>query len=378
MGKKDIPIKDSDAEQRIVFPTGFLLGDITVRTLLESLAEGVVVINKNRRIIFINKRMTAITGFTSDEVIGRDLNIFIPHQLTEKHNSHVKRYMKVPQVRPMGLGLNLMARRKDDTIFPVEISLSSLPAVNENLVLAFVTDISARKKAEQELEKRNIELDAYAHTVAHDLNSMLNTVVGYSELLFESADDFPKKQTNKFLKEIASSARKMSTIVNELLVFASIKKEDIHFKKVVTRNVIEAACRRLRILIVEKDADIVIGENILNCMGQPIWVEEVFYNFISNALKYCSNKPQIEIFSEKTENGFVRYSIKDNGDGMSAEQMELIFQETAVGNEYVKGYGFGLAIVKRIVEKLDGTVTVKSESGKGSVFSFYLKELIGG
>ena len=366
-----------EIQKRIAYTAGLLQGDVTIKTLIGSLAEGVIFINGSGRIILINDRLSELTGYDKHEVMGQSMNIFIPDQLHEKHNSHVNAYFAQPRIRSMGIGMELIARRKDHSTFPIEISLSFLDTESGRLGIGFLTDITARKNAENELKNRNLELDAYAHTVAHDLNSSVSGIVGLSELLINPENKLSKEDFDLCLKDIAQGGRKMISIIRELLLFASMKKEDVDIGEVNMKEVIESACQRLKYQIEEKAVQIEVSKDILNCTGYSLWIEEVWLNFISNAIKYGGMPPQIKIYCSKTENGLIKYSVMDNGEGITDELKAVIFNDKDKSKDRLtKGFGLGLSIVRRIVEKLDGYVSVESETGKGkgSVFSFYLRE----
>jgi PAS domain S-box-containing protein len=367
--------KELEIQKKIAYTAGLLQGDITIKTLIGSLAEGAVFIDESGRIIFINDRLSELTGYDKHEVMGQSLNLFMPDELHEIHNDHIRSYFAEPRIRPMGIGMELIAKRKDNSTFPVEISISFLDTESGRLGIGFLTDITARKNAENELKSRNLELDAYAHTVAHDLNSSVAAIVGLSELIIDPENTLSKDEIDLSLKDIAQGGRKMTSIIRELLLFASMKKEDVDMSEVNMKKTIESACQRLKYQIEEKAAQIEISENILNCTGYSLWIEEVWLNFISNALKYGGTPPEIKIYCSKTENGFIKYSVVDNGEGITDEMKAVIFNDKDKNKDRLtKGFGLGLSIVKRIVEKLDGYVSVESEIGKGSIFSFYLKE----
>lgn len=205
--------------KNIAYTARLLQEDLTIKTLLESLPEGVVIINSEGRIVFINNRFSEMTGYSSEEVIGEELSIFIPSELHERHRHHIANYFNNPRIRPMGIGMELTAKRKEGSVFPVEISISHLMLESGNIGLGFVTDITERREAMKELELRNIELDAYAHTVAHDLNSSLMGIVGISDLLLNNKIGSDKDERDKFLNEISHRGRKMYEIIRELLIF---------------------------------------------------------------------------------------------------------------------------------------------------------------
>lgn len=364
-----------EIQKRIAYTAGLLQGDITIKTLIGSLAEGVVFINGSGRIILINDRLAELTGYDKHEVMGQTLNLFIPDELHQKHDAYIRAYFAEPRIRPMGIGMELIAKRKDNSTFPVEISVSFLDTDSGRIGIGFLTDITARKNAENELKRRNLELDSYAHTVAHDLNSSVAGIVGLSEWLIEPGNKLSKKEIDLYLKDIAQGGRKMTSIIRELLLFASMKKEDVDMSQINMKEIIESACQRLKYQIDEKAAQIEISEDLLNCNGYSLWIEEVWLNLISNAVKYGGTSPEIKIYCSRDEKGFIKYSVRDNGEGITDELKAVIFNDRDKNKDRLtKGFGLGLSIVKRIVEKLDGYVSVESEPGKGSIFSFYLKE----
>lgn len=367
--------KELEIQKKIAYTAGLLQGDVTIKTLIGSLAEGVVFINSTGRIILINDRLSEMTAYDQQEVMGQSLNVFIPGEFHKKHDSHISEFFSDPYMRSMGIGMELVAKRKDGSVFPIEISLSFLDTDSGRLGIAFLTDITSRKKAENELKERNLELDAYAHTVAHDLNASVSGIVGLSELLVDQKDKLSKQEFEIYLNDIAQGGRKMTSIIRELLLFASMKKEDLELQKINMKEIIDSACERLKYQINEKNAKIEVSDNMLDCFGYSLWVEEVWLNFISNAVKYGGIHPKIRIFSAKAENGYIKYSIMDEGEGISEELKTVIFKDRdKTKDRFTKGFGLGLSIVKRIVEKLDGYVSAESELGKGSVFSFYLRE----
>jgi PAS domain S-box-containing protein len=367
---------EPDLQNLLMHNTGQLLGDVMLNTLLESLAEGVVIINERGRIVLINKRFAQLTGYGKQEVIGQSLSIFLPEGMDRKHEQDISDYFAKPRIRPLGADLNLIAKRKDNSVFPVEISLSHLKTGTEDLGIAFITDISARKKAEEELLTRNQELDAYARNVAHDLNTPLASLINFSDLLLDSDFEISDEERKHYLEIIAEDSRKMSSIIKELLIFATIKKEDIRLSTVHMKEPIENVISRLRFQIEQKSVQLKIDKNICDCSGYGPWIEEVWFNYISNAIRYGGTPPLIEIGSEVQNSDFIKYFVKDNGSGVSPEFKAIAFQtNNSQKDKLSHGYGIGLSIVKSIVEKLGGYVDVESPDGKGSVFSFYLKRV---
>jgi len=265
-------------------------------------------------------------------------------------------------------------RRKNGSLIPVEVS-SRVVAVGERQILQnAVRDITKRKAAELALREAVEELDAFAHTVAHDLKSPLSIVLGYTWMLVEKFEQMPVEQIRGFLETLAKSGEKMNNIINELLLLASVRKlDEIETAPLDMGYVVGEALSRLRLMIEEYQAEIVMPERWLAASGYASWVEEVWANYISNAIKYGGTPPVVEVGATLLDDRSVRCWVKDNGAGLDAgRQARLFNQFTRLDETRARGHGLGLSIVQRIVDKLGGQVGVESEIGVGSVFSFTL------
>lgn len=346
--------------------------DVRIRTLLESLAEGVVIIDPAANIVLINSQTERLFGYRKEEIVGRPLSTLLPARLHAAHEQLVDSYFKSPRIRSMGEGRDLVACKKNGDEFPVEISLSYLGAGENRLAMAFVTDITLRKEAEQDLKERNEELDAFAHTVAHDLKGSLTCLIGYSELLSQTEVNLDEQAIRESLAEICTSSRKMANIIDELLLLASVRKEDVAVTPLEMLLIVNDAMLRLRPECVKYETEIVLADNFPVALGYAPWVEEVWYNYISNAIKYGGTPAKIEIGGELKKDGFAQFWVKDNGPGLTDAEQSCLFIAYALRKRKSGGHGLGLSIVKRIVEKLNGKVGVQSKGNAGSIFSFTL------
>ncbi len=235
-------------------------------------------------------------------------------------------------------------------------------------------DITARRLAEHEQELLIKDLDAFAHTVAHDLKNPLNAIVGYSTFL----EDFPDvtEEHKEILGIITEIAYKMSAVVDSLLQFAQVRShKDVELVTIDMGVIVKDACKRLSYMFKEFDAELVIAKAWNAAVGHEGWIEEVWVNYISNAIKYGGRPPHVELGSDLQENNMVRFWVKDNGAGLTADQQAEIFTEfSRLKNIDVEGHGLGLSVVKRIVETLGGKVGIISQVGQGSTFWFTLPQ----
>ena len=240
-----------------------------------------------------------------------------------------------------------------------------------------------------ELQARNEELNAFAHTVAHDLKNPLARIVGFAEILPEIHPGLSDEELHRHLRTIAQSGRKMDSIINELLLLAVVRKlDEVDVKPLDMAGIAAEALQRLGCMVEEYQAEIILPETWLTATGYGPWIEEVWVNYISNALKYGGrpedgNPPRIELSCDEwanermangaTRNSFIRFWARDNGPGLTPEEQARLFAPfTQLGETRVTGHGLGLSIVRRVVEKLGGQVGVESDVGQGSLFFFTL------
>lgn len=242
-------------------------------------------------------------------------------------------------------------------------------------------DITARKNAEEmmrrhtdELRARNEELDAFAHTVAHDLKNPIASMMGFASLVLNYYDRMDAEPIKEYLQLIVDSGYKLKQIINSILLLAGVtRQEQVQLTTIDMGDVIYGAQSRLLPMIEETNAQIIMPPRFPNAMGYGPWVEEIWANYLSNALKYGGTPPRIEFGADELPEGQVRFWIQDNGAGIDAEAQNKIFLPfTRMNQAKIEGHGLGLSVVQRIVERLGGEVGVESEVGRGSRFYFTL------
>ncbi|HDQ73625.1 MAG TPA: hybrid sensor histidine kinase/response regulator [Chloroflexi bacterium] len=225
-----------------------------------------------------------------------------------------------------------------------------------------------------ERDKLIAELDAFAHTVAHDLKTPLTSIIGYAQLLEQAYGSLPEEQIRHHLGMIAQRGRDMSNIIDELLLLAGVRKmEEVKMTALDMGSIISKTQRRLSDMIEEHQAQIILPDTWPSAIGYGPWIEEVWVNYISNAIKYGGQPPRVELGAMEQADGSVRFWVRDNGAGLSAEEQEHLFIPfTRLSQVSAKGHGLGLSIVRRIVEKLGKQVGVEGDVGEGSTFYFTL------
>lgn len=249
----------------------------------------------------------------------------------------------------------------------------------QSLQLALAEQNTLLQEEIMEREKLINELDAFSHTVAHDLKNPLAVIVSYSQYLQKFGLTMSVEEMQEQAETILRNGRRMSNIINELLLLSSVRKEEVETEPLDMGNIVAEAGDRLAYLIDEYEAELIIppADEWPVVRGHGPWVEAIWTNYISNAIKYGGRPPRVELGVGTISGAMVEFWVKDNGPGLSKEKQKQLFTPfTRLNQVSVEGHGLGLSIVQRIVEKLGGQVGVKSESGpgQGSTFSFYLPQ----
>lgn len=239
------------------------------------------------------------------------------------------------------------------------------------------TELKIRQEYAIELEKRNTELNTFARTVAHDLKNPLHGIVNLSGLLLErcASDPVLEEDGLNYLQLIEQAGQEMFNTIEALLLLAglsnqnTIETQPLDMAEIINR-VVE---KRLFYMLRDFQAQISLTETWPVAKGYAPWVEEVWANYLSNALKYGGQPPQLELGANVQANKMIRFWIHDNGPGLSPEaQAKLFTPFTRLHQTRAEGHGLGLSIVQQIIEKLGGQVGVESVEGQGSTFYFML------
>lgn len=224
-----------------------------------------------------------------------------------------------------------------------------------------------------QLKARNEELDAFAHTVAHDLKTPLGTIVGFAETLETAYEDIAPEEARHYLHIVARSGRRMDRIIEGLLLLAGVRKTAVEIAPLDMDEIVSESLERLSSMIQNLEAQVDAPKSWPSALGYAPWVEEVWVNYISNALKYGGQPPRVVLGAERRENGMAYFWVRDNGAGIPQDAQGKLFAPfTRLGQTQIEGHGLGLWIVRRIVERLGGQVSLDSAPGRGSVFAFTL------
>jgi PAS domain S-box-containing protein len=357
--------------------------DTDLRTLYRAVEQSpstVVITDAQGNIEYVNPKFTELTGYAPEEVLGKNPRLLKSGE--QPTGFYAEMWQTIAEGREWrGEFSN---RKKDGEIYWEFASISAVRdgAGRVTHYVKVAEDITKRRRAEQalqqyarELEARNAELDAFAHTVAHDLKNPLSLVAGYAQMLQRAWQTLPSEQVDRYLHTIGRNARRMDNIIDELLLLAGVRKQEVEFVPLDVAGIVAEAQNRLTDLIDEYQAELSVPGTWPVALGHGPWVEEVWVNYLSNGIKYGGRPPRLELGAIDDEQGMVRFWVRDNGAGLTPKQQARLFVPfTQMAQVRVGGHGLGLSIVQRIVEKLGGQVGVESEGveGQGSLFFFTL------
>jgi PAS domain S-box-containing protein len=336
--------------------------------LISSLVDG--------RIIDANDSFYRITGYTPAEVIGHfteELSVW--RSMNDRAALLAALQANNGSVRDLEFEFQNRTGQQGAGL----ISAHLIEIAGEQCLITISRDISAQKQSAEALRRyaedlrvRNEELDAFAHTVAHDLKSPLSNIRGFVEWL-QTRADLSDAERHDYIMAIERNAVKMDNIIDELLLLAQVRKAEVELGPIDMARVIVEAQTRLAFLIAEKQAVIRVPSHWPTALGHAPWVEEVWVNYLSNAIKYGGRPPRVEVGCLEQPDGALRFWARDNGAGIALDEQTNLF--TAFGeNSKVRatGHGLGLSIVRMIVDKMGGRVGVESAPGQGSTFYFTL------
>lgn len=225
-----------------------------------------------------------------------------------------------------------------------------------------------------DLEMRNVDLDTFNTAVAHDLKQPLNLIITYLENLKQH---YPvTEETQKYWHALARNGRKMRLIIDELQLFSQLRETEVELRPLDMARIIAEVQQRLAHLITQHDAKLLVPTDWPRALGHAPWVEEVWANYISNAIEYGGRPPRLKLGATARSDGLVRFWVHDNGSGLNQdEQALLVTPSLQSASTEPADRRVGLSIIRRIVEKLGGQVWFESEEqpGEGSTFSFTLR-----
>jgi PAS domain S-box-containing protein len=353
------------------------------RGLLEAAPDAMVVVNQGGEIVLLNVQAEKQFGYHRDELVGQKVKNIIPEGFAERLIADGLRSAEDALAQQMGTGTELTGRRKNGSDFPIEIMLSPLESAEGILVTAAIRDITTRKQAEahllqklEELKRSNEELGQFAYIASHDLQEPLRMVASYTQLLSKRYKGKLDSDADEFISFAVDGANRMQRLIQDLLAYSRAGTDGKALRKISSENALKEALTNLRATIEESGA-VVTQDSLPAITTDDTQLTQVFQNLVGNAIKYRSPEaPRVHVSATKNGGNEWIFSVRDNGLGIDPQYFEKIFIlfQRLHGRKEFKGTGIGLAICKKILERLGGRIWVESQPEKGSTFYFALPE----
>jgi PAS domain S-box-containing protein len=373
---RDISVR-KDAERHLAQMEG------RYRGLLEAAPDAMVVVNQSGEIVLLNVQAEKQFGYHRDELLGQKVKNIVPEGFEERLITDALRSAEDALAQQIGTGIELTGRRKNGSEFPIEIMLSPLESEEGVLVTAAIRDISMRKKSEEhlvktvgELKRSNDELQQFAYVASHDLQEPLRMVASYTQLLASRYKGRLDSDADEFIAYAVDGSTRMQGLVQDLLAYSRAGTNGKVLHEISSENALKEALTNLRATIEENGA-IVTHDSLPVITTDDRQLAQVFQNLVGNAIKYRSAEvPHVHVSATRNGGKEWIFSVRDNGLGIDPQYFErifILFQRLHGPTEF-KGTGIGLAICKKMLERLGGRIWVESQPEKGSIFYFALPE----
>jgi PAS domain S-box-containing protein len=400
-----------------------------VKALFDHATEGIILIDDKGTIVMLNPAAFSLFKYDSDELRGRSIDVLIPQRFLHRHEQHRQDFYQHPGHRTMGHGRDLFARKKDGTEFSVEISLGHYHRQNKLFVIAFIIDITQRKRNEQELIVRtqqlekitvdvrhlNSDLEAkveqrtfilrealqeleksqeelsealskekelneiksrFVSMASHEFRTPLSTILSSAHLLsrYTTTEDQDKRE--KHIKRTKDSVKQLTVLLEDFLSLGKLEEgktmaNPAHFP---LHELLEEVTEEMQSLA--KEGQVITcsytGDQILN--SDKCLVKNILINLLSNAVKFSAEDAPIQLQTELRPDGCIALSVRDHGIGISPEDRQHLFSSffRSANVINIEGTGLGLHIVKRYLDLLHGTIRLDSELGEGTLVTIEL------
>jgi PAS domain S-box-containing protein len=396
---------------------------IRFQEIFEGSTEGIVIVDKAGTIVEANPSAERIFGYENGELIGKPMEILIPAKIREQHHLHRHHFHQNPTPRSMGTGRNLMAIRKDGTEFPIEVSLSHTETNNRFLVMAFIIDITQRKKAEDALKQSEEQLIVYATELerkvesrtealnrlvekleeevmerkkaeqevlrslarerelnelkskfvsiaSHEFRTPLSTVLSSASLIQQYKERGELDKQEKHIQRIKTSVNHLTAILNDFLSLGKLEegKIDVVPERFSLHEFLQEIVEDIRPTLKQDQDLVLIIPKAGTICTDPRILRNILFNLLSNASKYSDKTIHLHATLADEQ---LSLSVQDEGIGIPEEDLKHLFDRffRASNATNIQGTGLGLHIVKRYVELLNGTLNFTSHHGKGSIFT---------
>ncbi|MCB0795422.1 MAG: PAS domain S-box protein [Flavobacteriales bacterium] len=374
--------------------------------LFRTATEGLVVVDRDGRIVLVNPRLAELFGYGENELIGKTIEDLVPRERRGDHRKERTAYQQAPRRRNMGGDTELTGLRKDGTQFPIEVGLNVLDLEGERFTMGLVTDITKRRTTEQALQRsyaemeervevrtaelkhaeqatrealeREKELNAlksrFVSMASHEFRTPLSTIMSSVDLIGRYNSGANSAHVQRHVTKIRGKVKELTVMLNDMLSLERLEQGRTEGDP-STFDVVHVIIELIEDLrdLAKPGQEIRYehtGEQRGVFMDQQMLMN-IMRNLITNALKYSGEGLVVDVHSWIRE-GSLHVEVRDRGMGIPAEDQQHLFERffRASNVMTIQGTGLGLNIVKRYLELMGGTITFDSTEGEGTTFRF--------
>jgi PAS domain S-box-containing protein len=359
--------------------------------ILASALDSIITINHERMVLEFNPAAERTFGYVRHEAIGKRIDeLIVPPAYREAHIRGLTRYLTTGESHILGRRVEVVAMRSDRSEFPCELEIIRVPLDGPPLFTAFVRDITERKRIEAELSKAReglettiaertaslqetiFHLESFSYSITHDMRGPLRAISGFAHVLEEDYGERLDDRARDLLARMGTAAVRLDRLIQDVLTYSRLKREEMPMENVSVLPLIKDIVSQYPEIKTHADEiEIALGDCHPQVRANLAALTQCLSNLLGNAVKFVvpGKTPRVRIACEERGPN-TRLWIEDNGIGIPPEQQKQIFgvfHRLHGATEY-SGTGIGLAIVKAAIERMNGSVGVESEPGRGSRF----------
>ncbi|MBF0235304.1 MAG: PAS domain S-box protein [Desulfamplus sp.] len=353
------------------------------RAILDTVASGILTISEDCVVKAFNPAAERIFGYCAEEVIGNNVNILMPEPYHSHHDSYVQHYIQTNAKKVIGIGREVRGRRKDGSIFPLELAVNEMQIGKTRMFVGVLTDITIRKQAEESLiaardaaETANRMKSEFVNVISHELRTPLTVILGNIPLLADM-DDLPEpEEIAEIARDIEEDGKHLLKLINDLLDISKIEagKMQLSAEKRSVMEIVQESVGTIRPLAEKKRLKLDIEVEELTISADLLRMKQILLNLLGNAVKFTdSGTILVRVFRH---DNMACFEVEDSGCGMKEDDLPFIFdvfrQIDSSSTRKAAGTGLGLTITKRLVELHGGRITVQSKLNEGSKFIFFI------